>query len=73
MAGLTIPVVITVYGDRTFSFITKTPPAPVSAAEGCGYRKGLGHSEQGEEGQSYGKADHGDCDAEDAGPELEHG
>ena len=28
-AGLIIPVVITVYADRTFSFITKTPPAPV--------------------------------------------
>ncbi len=28
-AGLIIPVVITVYSDRTFSFITKTPPAPV--------------------------------------------
>ncbi len=27
--GLTIPVVITVYSDRTFSFVTKTPPAPV--------------------------------------------
>ena len=28
-AGLVIPVVITVYQDRTFTFITKTPPAPV--------------------------------------------
>jgi large subunit ribosomal protein L11 len=28
-AGLIIPVVITVYTDRTFSFITKTPPVPV--------------------------------------------
>jgi len=28
-AGLIIPVVITVYSDRSFSFITKTPPAPV--------------------------------------------
>ncbi len=28
-AGLIIPVVITVYSDRTFSFITKTPPVPV--------------------------------------------
>ena len=27
--GLMIPVVITVYGDRSFSFITKTPPVPV--------------------------------------------
>ena len=29
MTGMTIPVVITVYADRTFSFITKTPPAAV--------------------------------------------
>lgn len=28
-AGMIIPVVITVYSDRTFSFITKTPPVPV--------------------------------------------
>lgn len=28
-AGMTIPVVITVYSDNTFSFITKTPPVPV--------------------------------------------
>ncbi len=28
-AGLIIPVVITIYADRTFTFITKTPPAPV--------------------------------------------
>ncbi|MFN2311221.1 MAG: 50S ribosomal protein L11, partial [Spirochaetia bacterium] len=28
-AGLTIPVVITVYADRSFTFITKTPPAAV--------------------------------------------
>ena len=28
-AGLSIPVVITVYSDRTFTFITKTPPVPV--------------------------------------------
>ena len=28
-AGLIIPVVITVYSDRTFTFITKTPPVPV--------------------------------------------
>ena len=29
LAGLTIPVVISVYADRTFTFVTKTPPAPV--------------------------------------------
>ena len=35
-AGLIIPVVITVYADRTFSFITKTPPAPVLIKKACG-------------------------------------
>ena len=34
-AGLTIPVVITVYADRSFSFITKTPPAPVLIKKAC--------------------------------------
>ena len=42
IAGLTIPVVITVYGDRTFSFITKTPPAPVLLLKAAGVAKGAG-------------------------------
>ena len=42
MAGLTIPVVITVYADRTFSFITKTPPAPVLLLKAAGVAKGSG-------------------------------
>ncbi len=33
--GLIIPVVITVYADRSFSFITKTPPAPVLIKKAC--------------------------------------
>ena len=35
-AGLIIPVIITVYADRSFSFITKTPPAPVLIKKACG-------------------------------------
>ena len=42
MEGLIIPVVITVYGDRTFSFITKTPPAPVLLLKAAGIAKGSG-------------------------------
>ena len=42
MEGLIIPVVITVYGDRTFSFITKTPPAPVLLLKAAGIEKGSG-------------------------------
>ena len=38
--GLIIPVVITVYADRSFTFITKTPPAPVLILKACGIEKG---------------------------------
>ena len=40
IAGLTIPVVITVFADRTFSFVTKTPPAPVLLLKAAGVAKG---------------------------------
>ncbi len=40
--GLIIPVVITVYADRSFSFITKTPPAAVLIKKACGIEKGSG-------------------------------
>ena len=42
MAGLIIPVVITVYADRSFSFITKTPPAAVLLKKAAGIAKGAG-------------------------------
>ncbi len=38
--GMIIPVVITVYADRTFSFITKTPPAAVLLKKAAGLEKG---------------------------------
>ena len=41
-AGLIIPVVITVYQDRSFSFITKTPPAPVLIKKACGIEHASG-------------------------------
>jgi len=40
--GLIIPVVLTVYHDRTFSFITKTPPASVLLKRAAGVAKGSG-------------------------------
>ena len=40
--GLIIPVVITVYADRTFSFIPKTPPAAVLIKKACGIESGSG-------------------------------
>ena len=42
MAGLIIPVVITVFADRTFSFVTKTPPAAVLLKKAAGIDKGSG-------------------------------
>ena len=34
--GMTIPVVITIYSDRSFTFVTKTPPAAVLLKKACG-------------------------------------
>ena len=42
MAGLIIPVVITVYADRSFTFITKTPPASILLLKAAGLQKGSG-------------------------------
>ena len=41
-AGLIIPVVITVYQDRSFTFITKTPPAAVLIKKACKIESGSG-------------------------------
>ncbi len=41
-AGMVIPVVITVYSDRSFSFITKSPPAAVLLKKAAGLAKGSG-------------------------------
>jgi large subunit ribosomal protein L11 len=40
--GMPIPVIITVYADRSFSFITKTPPAAVLLRKAAGIAKGSG-------------------------------
>lgn len=40
--GLIIPVVITVYADRSFTFVTKTPPASVLIKKACGIESGSG-------------------------------
>ncbi len=46
--GLPIPVVITVYNDRSFTYITKTPPASVLLLKAAGLKKGSGvpHTEK---------------------------
>jgi len=41
-AGMVIPAVITIYADRTFTFITKTPPAPNLLLKEAGLPKGSG-------------------------------
>jgi large subunit ribosomal protein L11 len=41
-AGTVIPVVITVYEDRSFTFITKTPPAAILIKQAAGVEKGSG-------------------------------
>jgi len=40
--GLPTPVIITVYSDRSFTFITKTPPAPVLLKKAAGIKSGSG-------------------------------
>ena len=40
--GMIIPVVITVYADKSFTFITKTPPAPVLIKKACKIQSGSG-------------------------------
>jgi large subunit ribosomal protein L11 len=42
LEGLIVPVVVTVYSDRSFTFVTKTPPAPVLLKRAAGIAKGSG-------------------------------
>ncbi len=49
--GLIIPVVITVYSDRTFTFITKTPPAPVLIKKELNLQKASGRPNKDKVGQ----------------------
>lgn len=41
-AGMIIPVVITIYADKSFTFVTKTPPAAVLIRKACNIEKGSG-------------------------------
>jgi len=50
-AGLIIPVIITVYADRSFTFITKTPPAAVLLKRAAGIDKGSGEAGKKKVGQ----------------------
>ncbi len=50
-AGLVIPVVITVYADRSFSFITKTPPVPVLIKKTLNLKSGSSEPNKNKVGQ----------------------
>ena len=49
--GLVIPVVMTIYNDRSFSFITKTPPAPVLIKKALGLESASGRPNKDKVGQ----------------------
>ena len=51
LAGMTIPVVITVYADRSFTFETKTPPAANLLKKAAGIQKGAGAPNKDKVGQ----------------------
>jgi large subunit ribosomal protein L11 len=51
MEGTIIPVVITIYADRSFSFVTKTPPAAVLLKKAAGIIKGSGEPNRTKVGQ----------------------
>ena len=67
-AGLVIPVVITIYSDRSFTFVTKTPPAAVLLKRAAGERLGRSEPQQGRQGDT--RAGAGDRRAEGARFEL---
>jgi large subunit ribosomal protein L11 len=53
--GLIIPIVITVYADRSYSFITKTPPASILLKRASGIAKGSGQPNKNKVGKVTGK------------------
>ena len=69
--GTIIPVEITVYEDRSFTFITKTPPAAVLIKQAIGLDKGSGEPNRNKVGNDHARAGAPDRRAEDAGPERE--
>ena len=68
--GLIIPVVITIYSDRSFTFITKTPPVPVLIKRAVNSGQGIRRAEQEQGRQDHREAGGRDRQAEDAGSEL---
>ena len=67
--GMIIPVVITVYADRSFSFITKTPPAAVLLKKACNIQSGSGVPNKTKVATITKSRASEDRRAQDAGPE----
>ena len=67
--GMIIPVVITVYADRSFSFITKTPPAPVLIKKAAGIDTASGVPNKTKVGVHHAGSGRGDRQDQDARPE----
>ena len=68
--GLIIPVVVTVYADRSYTFITKTPPAPVLLKRAANIAKGSAEPNKNKVGTVTAKQVEEIAQAEDARPEL---
>ena len=67
--GLPIPVIITVYSDRSFTFVLKTPPAAVLVRKAIGIEKGSRHAQHEEGRQDHPQAARGDREGQDARPD----
>ena len=70
LEGLIIPVVVTVYSDRSFTFITKTPPASILLKRAAGIAKGSGAPNKDKVGKVTAKQVEDIARAEDAGLEC---
>jgi len=68
--GLIIPVVITIYSDRSFTFITKTPPVPVLIKRAVNLAKGSAEPHKNKVGQDHARSSERDRQDQDAGSEL---
>ena len=68
--GLIIPVVITIFSDRSFTFITKTPPVPVLIKRAVNLAKGSAEPHKNKVGKITAGADRRDRQDQDARPEL---
>ena len=71
--GTIIPVVITVYEDRSFTFITKTPPAAILIKEALNAAEGLGRAEPQQGRQAHARPGERDRRAQAPRPERPHG